>query len=46
MVEEIGRAWMGITKMRVGPFGLLDFIGLQLVWNITDSRRFHHEQDD
>jgi 3-hydroxybutyryl-CoA dehydrogenase len=36
-VEEIDRAWMGVTKMIVGPFGVLDTIGLDLALEITDS---------
>ena len=36
-VEEIDRAWMGVTKMIVGPFGILDTVGLDLAWHITDS---------
>jgi 3-hydroxybutyryl-CoA dehydrogenase len=36
-VEEIDRAWTGVTKMIVGPFGILDTIGLDLAWQITDA---------
>jgi 3-hydroxybutyryl-CoA dehydrogenase len=36
-VEEIDRAWMGVTKMVVGPFGILDAVGLDLAWQITES---------
>jgi len=36
-VEEIDRAWMGVTKMIVGPFGILDLVGLDLAWKIADS---------
>ena len=36
-VEEIDRAWMGVTKMVVGPFGILDAVGLDLAWQITNS---------
>jgi 3-hydroxybutyryl-CoA dehydrogenase len=34
-VEDIDRAWMGVMKMPVGPFGILDHVGLQTVWDIT-----------
>lgn len=34
-VEEIDRAWMGVTKMPMGPFGNLDFVGLDVVWHVT-----------
>jgi 3-hydroxybutyryl-CoA dehydrogenase len=27
-VEDIDRAWMGIMKMPVGPFGMMDLVGL------------------
>ena len=36
-VEEIDRAWTGVTKMIVGPFGILDAVGLDLAWHITES---------
>jgi 3-hydroxybutyryl-CoA dehydrogenase len=35
-VEDIDRAWIGITHMPIGPFGLMDQIGLKTVWTITD----------
>jgi 3-hydroxybutyryl-CoA dehydrogenase len=35
-IEDIDRAWMGITHMPIGPFGLMDQIGLKTVWTITD----------
>ncbi len=35
-IEEIDRAWMGVTHMPVGPFGLMDSIGLETVWKVTD----------
>jgi 3-hydroxybutyryl-CoA dehydrogenase len=34
-VEDIDRSWMGITGMEIGPFGILDLVGLDLVWDIT-----------
>ena len=34
-VEDIDRAWMGVMKMPVGPFGILDHVGLQTVWDIA-----------
>lgn len=33
---DIDRAWMGIMKTPIGPFGIQDAIGLQTVWQITD----------
>lgn len=35
-IEDIDRAWMGVMKTMVGPFGILDFVGLDLAWHITD----------
>lgn len=35
-VEDIDRAWMGVTRMMIGPFGLMDSIGIDTVWKITD----------
>jgi 3-hydroxybutyryl-CoA dehydrogenase len=35
-VEDVDRAWMGIMKMPIGPFGMLDGVGLETVWTITD----------
>ncbi|MDZ7831138.1 MAG: 3-hydroxyacyl-CoA dehydrogenase [Desulfobacterales bacterium] len=35
-VEDIDRAWMGVMYTPIGPFGLMDSIGLDTVWKITD----------
>lgn len=35
-VEDIDRAWMGVTYMPMGPFGIMDQVGLKTVWSITD----------
>ncbi|SFG70716.1 3-hydroxyacyl-CoA dehydrogenase [Desulfotomaculum arcticum] len=35
-VEDIDRAWMGVTRMPIGPFGIMDQVGLSTVWDITD----------
>lgn len=34
--EDIDRAWMGIMKTAVGPFGIMDSVGLETVFKITD----------
>ncbi len=34
--EDIDRAWMGIMKTAVGPFGIMDSVGLETVYKITD----------
>jgi 3-hydroxybutyryl-CoA dehydrogenase len=33
--EDVDRAWMGVTGMPVGPFGMLDRIGLETVRDIA-----------
>jgi 3-hydroxybutyryl-CoA dehydrogenase len=35
-VADVDRAWMGIMKMPIGPFGIMDAVGLDTVWQITD----------
>ncbi|PKN17038.1 MAG: 3-hydroxybutyryl-CoA dehydrogenase [Deltaproteobacteria bacterium HGW-Deltaproteobacteria-6] len=35
-IEDIDRAWMGVTRMPIGPFGIMDQMGLQTVWTVTD----------
>ncbi|MRR37678.1 3-hydroxyacyl-CoA dehydrogenase [bacterium] len=35
-IEDIDRAWMGVTLMPMGPFGIMDQIGIKTVWTITD----------
>jgi 3-hydroxybutyryl-CoA dehydrogenase len=34
--EDIDRAWMGVFNVPVGPFGLLDHVGLDTAWKIAD----------
>jgi 3-hydroxybutyryl-CoA dehydrogenase len=34
--EDVDRSWIGIFKMPVGPFGMLDGVGLDTVWHITE----------
>jgi 3-hydroxybutyryl-CoA dehydrogenase len=45
-VEDIDRSWMGVTHMPTGPFGIMDSVGLQTVWKITDfwARKLNHPQ--
>jgi len=33
--EDIDRAWMGVTRMMIGPFGLMDSVGLDTVWHVS-----------
>ncbi|MCD6584517.1 MAG: 3-hydroxyacyl-CoA dehydrogenase [Desulfobacteraceae bacterium] len=35
-VKDIDRAWMGVMHTLVGPFGIMDSIGLDTVWKVTD----------
>ena len=34
--EEIDRAWMGVMHTVAGPFGIMDSIGLDTAWKVTD----------
>lgn len=33
--QDIDRVWMNISKMSMGPFGSLDFIGLDIAYQVT-----------
>ena len=35
-VEDIDRAWMGVLHTPMGPFGIMDQVGLGTVWTITE----------
>lgn len=35
-VEDIDRAWKGVTRMEMGPFAMMDRIGLDTVWIVTE----------
>src|SRR6056297_4091737 len=35
-VEDIDRAWMGVMHTPIGPFGIMDSVGLDTVYKITD----------
>jgi 3-hydroxybutyryl-CoA dehydrogenase len=35
-VPDVDRAWMGIMKMPIGPFGIMDAVGLDTIWKIVD----------
>ena len=34
--EDVDRAWMGVMRTEIGPFGIIDLVGLDTVWKITD----------
>jgi 3-hydroxybutyryl-CoA dehydrogenase len=36
-IEDVDRSWMGNFKMEMGPFGILDTIGLETAWHITST---------
>lgn len=35
-IEDVDRAWMGVMGMPIGPFGMMDQMGLKTVWHVTD----------
>ena len=35
-VEEVDRSWMGVMRTSIGPFGIMDSIGIETVWKVTD----------
>jgi 3-hydroxybutyryl-CoA dehydrogenase len=45
-VEDIDKAWTTVTKMPRGPFGMLDQVGIDTAWHITDywAKVLHDEQ--
>ncbi|MEB2780524.1 3-hydroxyacyl-CoA dehydrogenase NAD-binding domain-containing protein [Algoriphagus sp. C2-6-M1] len=38
-IEAIDKSWMINFNMSAGPFGILDNVGLDTAWHITNSRR-------
>jgi len=36
VVEDIDRVWMGIMRTLIGPFGLMDSVGLDTVWHVSN----------
>jgi len=37
-IEDVDKAWMGNTGMKIGPFGMLDFIGIDTAMHVTRIR--------
>jgi len=35
-IEDIDRSWMGVMHTPMGPFGIMDQVGLSTVWTIID----------
>jgi 3-hydroxybutyryl-CoA dehydrogenase len=40
-VEDIDRSWMAVFHMPIGPFGIIDSIGLETVWKVNDFWAAH-----
>jgi len=38
-IEDVDRSWMGNFKMPMGPFGILDEVGLDTAWHITSNQK-------
>lgn len=37
-IQDIDRSWMGNFKSNMGPFGILDTIGLETAWHVVKTR--------
>ena len=37
-IENVDRSWMGNFKMNIGPFGMIDDIGLDTAWHIVKEK--------
>ncbi len=40
-IHDVDRAWMGNTKMAMGPFGVMDTIGLDTIWHVVSKYQDH-----
>lgn len=38
-IEDVDRSWMGNFKMSRGPFGIIDEIGLDTAWHVTEPKK-------
>jgi len=38
-IEDVDRSWMGNFKMLRGPFGIIDEIGLDTAWHVTEPNK-------
>ena len=43
-IEDVDRSWMGNFKMHMGPFGILDEIGLDTAWHVTSNLKDEKSQ--
>ncbi len=37
--EDVDRSWMGNMGTEIGPFGMIDQIGLKTAWHVTSGRK-------
>ena len=37
--EDVDKSWMGNFKMEMGPFGIIDNIGLDTAWHVSKDRK-------
>jgi 3-hydroxybutyryl-CoA dehydrogenase len=44
-IEHIDKSWMVNFNMPMGPFGILDNIGLDTAWHVTKDREDHASKD-
>lgn len=44
-IEDIDKSWMVNFNMPMGPFGILDNIGLDTAWHVTKDREDHASKD-
>lgn len=42
--QDVDRSWMGNFKMAIGPFGMLDAVGLETAWHITSGLKTEKAQ--
>ena len=38
-IEDVDRSWMANMKTAIGPFGIMDTIGIDTVWHVTKAYR-------
>ena len=38
-IEDVDRSWMGNFKMEMGPFGIIDQIGLDTAWHVSSVQK-------
>jgi len=43
-IEDVDRSWMGNFKMPLGPFGIIDEIGLDTAWHVTQVKKDENNQ--